>query len=64
MTREKANKIFDSSLGQQLDEIFVTSDDRVFIRHEESLKHTKGELDSNTFPLIDQTITTWYPEVL
>jgi len=60
MTQELVNKIFQSELGQQLNVIFVTSDDQVFIRHQEALLHTKGELIPNTFPLEDDTITTWY----
>lgn len=62
MTQEKANEIFNSELGQQLDVIYVTSDDRAFIRHEEALKHTNGELDANTLPLDDKSIVEWYPE--
>jgi len=34
MTQEKANKIFATELGQQLDVIYVTSDDQAFIRYE------------------------------
>lgn len=60
MTQELANRIFQSELGQQVLEIFVTSDDQVFIRHQEALLHTKGELIPNTSPLEDDTITTWY----
>lgn len=60
MTQELANRIFQSELGQQVLEIFVTSDDQVFIRHQEALLHTKGELIPNTVPLEDDTITTWY----
>lgn len=61
MTQEAADKIFNGSLGSQLSEIFVTSDDRAFIRYEEADKHRKGQLDEKTLPLLDQTITTWYP---
>lgn len=64
MTQELANKIFQSELGQQCIEIFVTSDDQVFIRHEEALLHTKGELIPNSSLLEDVTITTWYEEYL
>ncbi len=63
MTQERANKIFKTSLGQQLNEIFSTSDDRVFMRYEEeAVKHVNGELDPDTLPLEDKTILTWYPE--
>lgn len=61
MTQEKANKIFNSDLGQQLDVIYATSDDRVFIRHKEAVLHTEGKLDGRP-PLEDKTITDWYPE--
>lgn len=36
MTQEKADKIFSTPLGKQLDAIYVTSDDLVFIRREEA----------------------------
>ena len=62
MTQEKANEIFNTDLGRQLNEIYVTSDDRAFVRNEEAVKHVNGELDPNTQPLEDKTITIWYPE--
>lgn len=62
MTQEQANKIFDTDLGQQLDVIYVTSDDRVFIREEEAVKHVRGQLDENSKPLENKTITEFYPE--
>lgn len=54
MTQERIDTYFNSSLGQQCEELFSTSDDRVFIRIEEARSHT-GELT-------DKTIITWYPE--
>ena len=60
MTQEKINKIFETDLGQQLNMIYCTSDDRTFIRYGEAEKHTKGELDPDTKPLEDKTITEWY----
>jgi hypothetical protein len=62
MTQEKANEIFNTDLGRQLNEIYVTSDDRAFVRNEEAEKHANGELDPDTNPLVDKTITDWYPE--
>lgn len=62
MTQERANKIFNTSLGQQLDVIYVTSDDKCLLRHEEALRHVNGELDPGSKPLEDKTITEWYPE--
>lgn len=61
MTQEKADSIFNTSLGQQIDVIYVTSDDRMFIRWEEADKHRNGFLETDTKPLADQTITEWYP---
>lgn len=61
MTQEQANKIFDTDLGQQLDVIYVTSDDKPFIRLEEAQKHVMGII----FPfkeLEDKTITEFYPK--
>lgn len=54
MTQEKANKIFDTDLGQQLGVIYVTSDDKPFIRYEEAETHSND--------LEDKTITDWSPE--
>ncbi len=62
MTQERANKIFDTDLGQQLDVIYSTSDGRVFIRKEEAIRHSDGNLDEGTQPLSDKTITEWFPE--
>lgn len=52
---------FSSSLGQQCNSLFATSDNRVFVRAEEAVAHIKGELD-NTEPLKDRTITEWFEE--
>lgn len=54
MTQEQANKIFDTDLGQQLDVIYVTSDNQPFIRLEEAQKHTEK--------LENKTIIEFYPE--
>ncbi len=61
MTQAEADQIFNTPLGSQLSEIFVTSDNRSFIRWGEADKHRKGQLDRNTLPLHDQKITEWYP---
>lgn len=60
MTQEKANRIFATELGQQLNVIYVTSDDYPFIRYEEALLHVEAMQVSN--PDFDDTITEWYPE--
>ena len=56
MTQEKANKIFETELGQQLDVIYVTSDDKPFIRFEEAVIHA-GKLLNN-----DVSISEFYKE--
>jgi hypothetical protein len=62
MTQEKANKIFETPLGQQLDVIYVTSDDMSFIRYSEALLHTNTLLNAEPKNFVDTTITEWYPE--
>jgi hypothetical protein len=54
MTQEKANKIFQTEIGQQLDMVYVTSDDMPFIRYSEAVNHSKK--------LSDNSITEWWPE--
>lgn len=60
MTRKEINEIFCTELGQQLNEVYTTSDDRVFIRMKEATLHIEGKLDDNTLPLPDTTIKMWY----
>lgn len=56
-----ADDIFrNSSLGQQLDAIYSTSDGRFFVRYEEAYRHVSGSLDKNTKPLEDKTIVTHF----
>jgi hypothetical protein len=62
MTQEKANKIFATELGQQLDVIYVTSDDQAFIRYEETVLHTNELLNADPENFVDTSITEWYPE--
>lgn len=62
MTQEKANKIFATELGQQLDVIYVTSDDQVFIRYEDAVLHTNELLNADPENFVDTSITEWYPE--
>ncbi len=62
MTQEKANKIFATELGQQLNVIYVTSDDQPFIRYEEAQFHTNEMLNGDFENFVDTTITEWYPE--
>jgi predicted peroxiredoxin len=61
MTQEKANKIFETELGQQLNEIFVTSDGTTFVR--------RGEAESYCHDILEEgddatkyNITVWYSE--
>lgn len=60
MTQEKANKIFETELGHQLNVIYGTSDDQSFIRYEEALFHV-GEMKKININF-DDLITEWYPE--
>ena len=61
MNQQEADKIFNTGLGQQLDSFYCCSDNKVLIRYSEALKHVNGELDENTKPLEDKTITEWFP---
>ena len=63
MTQKYIDTVFDTSLGQQLLSIYVTSDDRMFIRLKEALLHSQGSLD-NTKPLKDKIITEWFPSTM
>lgn len=60
MTQEKANRIFETELGQQLDVIYVTSDEQVFIRYEEAALHTNDLLNADPENYVDTSITEWY----
>lgn len=62
MTQEKANKIFETPLGQQINVIYVTSDDKAFIRYEEAVLHTNVILNAEPQNFVDTSITEWYPE--
>jgi hypothetical protein len=62
MTKEKANEIFKTEIGIQLDVIYVTSDDKVFIRLNEALLHTNDMLNGDPENFVDTTITEWYNE--
>lgn len=61
MTQEKANKIFSTSLGLQLNEIYVVSDDTPFIRYEEAENYCHDILEEGD-DVSKYNITTWYPE--
>lgn len=62
MTQERANEIFKTDLGRQLDVIYETSDGKVFIRHEEAVTHTNYMLNANPESFVDTAITEWYEE--
>jgi hypothetical protein len=55
---DKVKKAFESELGQQCDTLWSTSDGRIFIRFEEAVCNTQGELDKNV-PLDDKAILRW-----
>jgi hypothetical protein len=61
MTQEQVNKIFDTDLGQQLNEIYVTSDDRVFIRLSEAQNYCHDILEEGD-DISKYNIVTFYPE--
>lgn len=61
MTQEKAQKIFETELGQQLDVIYSTSDGMAFIRMSEAKNHANGLLEGSE-PLENKTILEWFPE--
>jgi hypothetical protein len=60
MTQEIANEIFQTDIGIQLDVIYVTSDDKVFIRKNEAILHTNDMLNGDPENFVDTTITEWY----
>jgi hypothetical protein len=62
MTQERANEIFNTDLGRQLNVIYVTSDGKVFIRHEEAAIHTNYMLNAYPESFVDTTITKWYED--
>ena len=63
MTQEKANKIFDTDLGQQLLSFYTTSDDQVFIRYNEAVLHTNEMVNAvGGQKYVDTTITEWFPK--
>ncbi len=64
LTQEEIDKMFMTSLGEQLDMLYSTSDNRVFIRYEEAKAHSEGKLDLNTNPLDDKTIKEWFPSFI
>jgi hypothetical protein len=62
MTQEKANEIFQTEMGIQLEVIYTTSDDKVFVRYEEALLHTNDMLNGDPENFVDTKITEWYNE--
>jgi len=61
MTQEKANKIFETELGQQLSVIYVTSDDRAFFRREDAECWCHDVLEEDD-DVTKHNITEWYRE--
>jgi hypothetical protein len=62
MTQDRADEIFSTELGQQLGVIYVTSDDKPFIRYEEAVKHRNDLMFENLDNIVDSKIVEWYPE--
>ncbi len=54
MTQERANEIFDTSLGMQLLSIYVTTDDWVFVRLEEARLHTTDMINGSPTEYVEQ----------
>ena len=59
MTQEKANKVFETSLGQQISMFHATSDDSVFIRLSEAHDHCRDVLNEGD-DVKKHNITTWF----
>lgn len=59
-TEQLIKSTFESELGIQCDELYSTSDGRIFIRYKEALLHTDGKLDEGTKPLNDKEVKIWY----
>lgn len=57
MTQERMNAIFETDLGQQLNELYVTFDDHIFIRYSEAVDH----LSENGYPP-ENNIKLWFPD--
>ena len=57
LTQEYINKVFQTNLGQQLDCLFSTPDDNVFIRKEEAIQHC------NDNSLNEEEIIQWFEEI-
>jgi hypothetical protein len=62
MTQDKANKIFETQIGEQLEMIYVTSDDKAFVRHGEAIMHTNDMLNGDPEKSVDTTVETWFRE--
>jgi hypothetical protein len=61
-TQKEVIAVFNSELGEQCDELYSTSDGSIFIRYNEAIAHSKGELDEDTQPLEDKSIYIWFNE--
>lgn len=62
LTQDYINKVFDS--WPELNEIYSTSDNRIFIRMSEAKAHSEGKLDKETEPLNDKGIKIWFDDRL
>lgn len=59
---KRVQQAFRSSLGEQCDVIYSTSDGKLFIRKSEALSYLRGELEPDTIPPADPTILEWFEE--
>lgn len=62
LTQNYINKVFDN--WPELNEIYSTSDNRIFVRRSEADLHTNGKLDADTLPLDDKEIKIWFDDRL
>jgi hypothetical protein len=57
MTQERINKVFETDLGQQCNELFVTFDDQIYIRYDDAVEYL-----THFSYKIEDNIETWYRE--
>jgi hypothetical protein len=58
LLQQRVAAAFQSELGQQLDELYTTSDGRIFVHLEQASLHAMGKL-GNTARLDDLSVAEW-----
>jgi hypothetical protein len=56
---QQIKEYFESELGSQLDTLYSTSDNRIFVKLSEAISHSKGHLDGDKYRLPDPEIRVW-----